>query len=101
MQNTSGIYPLEYKVLVKPHQVDEESDGGIVFVDNSVKQEQNAQVNGVLVAIGSMAFVDWDVKPRTGAKVLFAKYAGIYNLEADDGEEYRLMNDKDISAVRF
>lgn len=101
MTNTSGIYPLEYKVLVKPNQVEEKSGGGIVYVDNSVKQEQNAQVNGVLIAVGSMAFSDCDVKPDVGAKVLFAKYAGIYNLEADDNEEYRLMNDKDISAVRY
>ena len=52
------------------------------------------------VAAGGNAFEDWHDKrlPKLGDKVLIAKYAGI-TVKGADGQEYRILNDKDISAI--
>lgn len=102
MKNLSGIHPLEYKVVIRPDVVRSESEGGIVFTEDVVDTEQNAQVTGVLVAKGPLAFEGWEVEPLVGAHVFFAKYAGIYVApdKAVDGGAYRLANDKDIVAIR-
>ena len=96
--NLSGIHPLECKVLVKPDIVPATSDGGIEFPIEKVQQDQMAQVKGRLVAVGSEAFEEWGATPNVGARVYFAKYAGIY-VDGDDDAFYRLINDQDIMAV--
>jgi co-chaperonin GroES (HSP10) len=97
--NKSEIYPVEYKVLVKLDDIEEVSEGGIIVsVGEASEREQMSQVRGLLVAVGSNAFFDWKWKPEPGARVMIAKYAGLF-CEGEDGEEYRLCNDKDIAAV--
>lgn len=97
--NTSGMQPVEYKILIAPEVVEEVSSGGIVLATKTTEREKMAQVKGKLVAIGGNAFEDWaDPKPQLGDTIWFAKYAG-YVVNGADGAEYRLANDKDISAV--
>lgn len=96
--NKSGIQPVEYKVLIKPEVVEERTAGGLYLPDQSKDKEKMAQVKGVLVAIGGNAFEDWSGSPKIGDTVYFAKYAG-YVVKGEDGEEYRLANDKDIAAI--
>lgn len=104
--NTSGIQPVEYKILILPEQAEETDEtlkrakaAGLVLVDKTTEREKMAQVKGRLVAAGGNAFEDWSGQvPQLGDTVWFAKYAG-YVVKGDDGQEYRLANDKDISAV--
>lgn len=105
--NESGIHPVEYKVLIKPDKVDENAakDATVVIYMPQVSQEKEqwAMNKGTLVAMGGMAFHDGFDKwlppiPVVGSKVLFAQYAGS-NAVGKDGEEYRLVNDKDIGAI--
>jgi chaperonin GroES len=96
---SSGIHPLEYKVLVKPQKIEEKTEGGIVLTNETRDKEEMAEVEAELIAVGPIAFEDWEVFPKIGAKVHFAKYAGIY-VKGNDGENYRLINDKDILAIR-
>jgi co-chaperonin GroES (HSP10) len=104
--NTSGIQPVEYKILILPEQAEETDEtlkrakaAGLVLVDKTTEREKMAQVKGRLVAAGGNAFEDWAGQvPQLGDVVWFAKYAG-YVVKGDDGQEYRLANDKDISAV--
>lgn len=103
--NTSGIRPVEYKVLVKLDDMYEADpllkrarEAGIELAASAGEREQMAQVKGTLVAAGDNAFIDWKWKPPAGVRVMVAKYAGLY-CEGDDGQEYRLCNDKDIAAV--
>lgn len=98
--NQSGIYPLEDRVLVRPDRAETRSGGGIVFTDEAIDKEQMAQVNGVVIAAGPQAFSGWDVAPRIGAKVYFAKYAGVYIHGDGEKDSYRLMNDDDILAIK-
>lgn len=93
------IHPVEYKVLVKPHPVEEISSGGIVIATGTQKdREQMAQVKADILAVGGNAFEDWQGKiPAVGDSCYIAKYAGYVVREGSD--EYRIINDKDICAV--
>ena len=107
MENTSGIQPVEYKVLVLPEQVEEKTEGKygspIIMPDTTKEKEEWAQIKALLVAIGGNAFKDPDWEqpvPQIGDQVYIAKYAGNF-IEGKDGKEYRLCSDKDIAAVRI
>lgn len=99
MKNESGIQPCEYKVLVKPFEVEEKTEGGIFLPQQVKDQEEKAQVRGTLIAFGGNAFEGWEEPiPEKGNDVYFAKYAGIM-VPGEDENEYRLLNDRDISAI--
>jgi hypothetical protein len=53
------------------------------------------------VALSPLAFsyedAEWE-KPKPGDKVMFAKFAGAA-VKGKDGLDYRIINDKDVSAV--
>ena len=100
MGNPSGLIPVEYKVLVKPEEVEEKTEGGIYIPDLLKDKEQQAQVHGVIVAAGPMAYEDWPIPhPEPGDRVLFARYAGIRDIKGMDGQKYWIINDKDIIAI--
>lgn len=99
--NNSGIKPLDVRVLVHPDPVEEVTKGGIIRVN--VEREKMAQVRGTLVAVGKNAWSEAKENPafeapQPGARVLIAKYGGIV-IEGADGEEYRIMNDVDVTAT--
>jgi co-chaperonin GroES (HSP10) len=104
--NTSGMQPVEYKILIAPEDVAETDEriksakaAGIVMVDKTTDREAMAQVKGTLIAVGGNAFEDWKgMTPEVGDVIYFAKYAG-YVIKGADGKEYRLANDKDCSAI--
>jgi chaperonin GroES len=103
--NTSGIFPTEYKALVRPIKIDEKTKGGIILPDEHKDREQFAQMQGMLIAVSHLAFTyadksDWGdaEKPKPGDRVMFAKYAGAA-VKGADGADYRIINDRDISAV--
>jgi len=102
MTNTSGVRPLDNRVLVKPDNVETVTKGGIILVDT--EKEQMAQVRGTLIAAGVNAWAEAAatspefVTPSPGTRVLIAKYGGIV-IDGEDGEKYRIMNDLDITAV--
>lgn len=105
-ENPSGIIPLEFKVLVEPlgFEIDpifaNARKQGIKLPPGVLEQELAAQIISKFVAAGGNAFEDWRDKrlPKSGDKVLMAKYAGI-TIKGADGVEYRLLNDKDISGL--
>lgn len=98
-ENASGLNPVEYKILIEPEEVEQKSAGGIVLAMATTEKEKMAQVRGKLIAIGGNAFEDWAGNiPKPGDAVYFAKYAG-YVIKGKDGKEYRLANDKDVSAI--
>ena len=101
--NPTGIKPVEYKILIKVHELKSVSSGGIYIPDNVMEREQMAHDRGVLVDVGNMAFADWDGEtPVIGDNVIYNKYAGTiiqYRPKDKPIERYRLCNDKDILAI--
>jgi co-chaperonin GroES (HSP10) len=100
------LMPIEYKVIVLPDLIEETDEAvksakalGIVMLDKDTDREKLKQVSGTLVSVGGNAFQDMSgLVPKVGDKVYYAKYAGLI-LKSDDGTDYRMMNDKDLTAV--
>lgn len=101
--NTSGIEPLDVRVLVHPDPVVEVTKGGIFLPDQVKESEKFATVKATLVAVGVNAFAEAKANPSftapaPGDRVMIAKYGGV-QIKGDDGNEYRLMNDEDVVAL--
>lgn len=103
--NNSGINPTEYNVLVAPHVVEEVTKGGIILSQDILSLDQNAQTQGVLVALSPMAFInpDWPEGarlPQVGDIVSYARYAGASSkIKGKDDVDYIIIKDKEITAV--
>lgn len=104
----SGLIAVEYKVIVKPVQEKGyvELKGGFKLhkPDETKERDKHAASEGEIVGVSPLAFnyeawPDGARKPKVGDHCIFARYAGITTL-GKDGVEYRIMNDKDIVAVR-
>lgn len=91
-------------MLVRPKSVEEKTKGGIILPDETKERDQYAQMEGTLIEASPLAFTyhDGTVEtfrtPRPGDRILFAKYAGAV-VKGKDGADYRLIKDKDLSAV--
>lgn len=96
-RNPSGWHPAGRAVLVKTYQAEKISD--IIempesYTDRMAMLEQRAEV----IAVGESAWHDEPVpRARPGDHVIITKYAG-YILAGEDGEIYRMINDRDIFA---
>ncbi len=83
------VKPLGERVLVKMDKVEEKTAGGIYIPQTA--QQENTQI-AVIEAIGA------DVKTvKAGQKILHDKYAG--TSVKIDGEDYLILNIKDVLAV--
>ena len=119
MSNTSGIFPKGNRVVVKPDELEEVTEGGIVLPETVRAPHQQGQAMGRLVAAGPDSWVEstelterfiggrWVPFERKtagysqafaeiGDRVLFARYSGI-QVTGADGETYRILNDLDIT----
>ena len=102
--NTSGIQPLDLRVLVLPDPVETKTAGGIFLPDQHKEREKFATMKGTLIAVGENAWEeasarsDKFIKPVPGDRVLISKYGGVL-ITGDDGKEYRIMNDEDVTAL--
>lgn len=105
--NPAGVQPVEFKVLVKPSEVEVDPvlararSQGLQLPPEVLEREFAAQIVAEVIAVGGNAFEDWKPPiPQVGNTVLIAKYAGI-TLKGADGIEYRMLNDKDLSGIIF
>lgn len=98
--NTSGLEPMDLRVLVLPDPP-EKKIGSIIIPEVAAEQKRQAMMFGTLVAIGENA---WEeavargqhfVRPQPGDRIVFAKYGGVV-ITGKDGKDYRLMNDEDV-----
>ncbi len=95
IENKSGLEPRGVAVLIKPYEP--ERKGGLIEIPDAVQGRMSMVDNrAVIVAIGASAWCD-EPRPRAeiGEKVLVTKFAG-FMAKGDDGEMYRLVNDRDI-----
>lgn len=106
--NLTGIRPTQFQVLVSPKKDTGEIKlkGGHTLYkpDETKERDEHASDEGVLLDVSPLAFTyeQWPEgarKPQAGDTVIFARYAG-KAVKGNDGQDYRLMNDKDILAVR-
>lgn len=120
---TITIKPAGIRVLVLPDAFEDGNDdsgeeiktaGGIIIAKESEyakdrERERVGQQFGTLVAIGPLAWQDYDnFRDRTngwhrwaavGDRVSFARYAGKRITDPETSVEYVVMNDNDINAI--
>jgi chaperonin GroES len=119
--NNSGVKPVGDRVLVMPDVIEEVTAGGIIIPEEHKAKHQAAQQAGKLVAVGPDAWKDRvttverviDGELRTverrvtgysqpfanvGDRVCFAQWNG-RNFQGEDGKQYRLLNDEDITGL--
>lgn len=98
------IKPTGHRILVKVDAASLETDWGFQVVADE-KLENAYQIIGTLVDVGSQAWKafgpDFTGEPwaQVGDRVMFAEYAGRTVEDPETGEQYKLMNDEDITAV--
>lgn len=101
MTNSSGIAPLDLRVLVKPDAVEQRTAGGIILPETATDQKKFAMQKATLVAVGENAWEEAASRspsfnrPKVGDRILIAKYGGV-RVTGLDGDEYILMNDEDV-----
>lgn len=97
--NPSGVKPLGRAVLVKPY-TPERKEGLIVIPDEALQRDQMVEQRAIVIEVGKFAWHD-ESEPRAsaGQKVLVSKFAGYMVRGTADGEQYRLVNDRDIFAA--
>ena len=90
------INPLEDRVVVRPHEAEEKTAGGIVLPDAAKEKQQR----GTVIAVGPGRLLDSGersaVSVQVGDEVLFGKYGGT-EIEVD-GEEVKILRESDILA---
>jgi co-chaperonin GroES (HSP10) len=102
--NTSGIIPLDHRVLVKQDEA-EEKIGSILIPPSEQDKKKYAMTNATVIATGALAWAEakhdarqfgLDAKfPQAGDRVKIGKYTGDRH-KGDDGEEYTILNDTDV-----
>jgi co-chaperonin GroES (HSP10) len=98
LENTSGIYPAGYRILIKPDAVEEITPGGIYIPPSEKDKYQRAQQTGVVIALGPEAFDDCAAAwAKPGDRVFFSRYEGDI-ITGEDGDDYRLVNDRCVLA---
>lgn len=100
------IIPVGWQVLVSIEKVAEKTRSGLYVPQNARERQQMQMTEGKIVAIGDEAWGKYEEKsfrPEAGDWVIFAKYGG-YEIKLYEGtpdeQEFRLLNDQDIFAVK-
>jgi chaperonin GroES len=90
------IRPLDDRVVVKPLEAEEKTQGGIVLPDSAKEKPQK----GKITAVGAGKLMENGERVplvvKKGDLVLFGKYAGT-DIKID-GDEYKIMKESDILA---
>ncbi len=92
------LKPLSDRVVLKPVKAEEKTKGGIVLPDTAKDKPQE----GEIVAVGPGKVLDNGTKlapeVKVGDRVIYSKYSG--SEIKVDGEEYLIVRESDILAVR-
>lgn len=91
-----SVKPLADRVLVKPLDAEDRTEGGIILPDTAKEKPQEGKV----IEVGMGRFEDGKSIPmevHKGDRILYGKYSGTEVKVA--GEEYMIMRESDILAI--
>lgn len=94
VENTSGLEPAGRAVLVRPLGL---KTGKIELPPEVSQRTDMVEVRGQVIAVGDSCWHD-EPYPRAevGDYVMMTKFAGFFAIGPQDGQKYRLVNDRDI-----
>ena len=91
------VRPLDDRVMVRPLEAEEKTEGGIVLPDTAKEKPQKGEIvaagEGKLIEDGTRA----DMTVKKGDVVLYGKYSGTE--VKIDGEDYTIMRESDVLAI--
>lgn len=96
------IEPAGHRVLVRIEEVENKTKSGLFIPTDVAEKETEANIFGILVAIGNNAWKGFDDGvpwAKVGDRVAIAKYGGFIIKDPETGEKLRLLNDEDITAI--
>jgi|TARA_R110000824_G_scaffold16456_2_gene68161 chaperonin GroES len=104
MAHPHAPQPLGWKVLVKPFEAPERTEGGIFLPSQSQDAEEYLTSHGHIISMGELAYRERE----SGAKwkghwpviddhVTYGKYAG--QKIVVDGEKFLILNDDEITSI--
>ena len=92
-----NIKPIGDRIVVKPLEAEEVTKGGIILPDSAKEKPQKGKV----IAIGAGRILDNGTRVPVEVKecdtIIYSKYGGTE--VKFDGEEYLIVNERDILAV--
>ncbi len=98
MSNKTNFKPLGDRVIVQPEQAEQTTKSGIVLPDTAQEKPQT----GVVVSVGPGRVTEegktLPVNVKAQDVVIYAKYGGT-EIKVD-GNEYLIVSEKDILAVK-
>ena len=106
-----NIKPVWNGVLIRQKKAAEKTKGGLFLPDDAKDRDEHQEILAEIVALGSMAFEEFNEEtssyakregyPEVGDTVMFRKYAGGNFIDGfeDDDFRYRLVAQTDIIAV--
>ena len=97
--------PLNWKVLIQPHQVQMKTKGGLHLPSVSKDNEEYLTAHGRVVSMGELAFRDRDTgekwtmstTPVVGNRVTYGKYPG--QKVTVNGVRFLLLNDDELTSI--
>lgn len=93
-KTSTSIKPMSDRILIRPTEQEEMTQGGIILPDTARERPQEGEV----VAVGPGRYLNngkrLEMEFKTGDKIIYSKYAGT-EIETDDGE-LLLMGASDI-----
>ena len=96
--------PMNWKVLVQPHEPKRKTEGGIFLPTETIQNEEYLTAYGVIAAMGDLAYRDRDtgerlktIAPSIGQRVTYGKYAG--QKLVVNGVKFLLLNDDEITSI--
>jgi co-chaperonin GroES (HSP10) len=106
--NTSGIIPLDHRLLVLHDVVSDKFEGtSLIRPDAERDKQKHAQTKATVIACGDMCWAEarYDAQrfgvdaifPEPGSRVLVGRYTGDTHKGAD-GQDYTVLNDSDVIA---
>lgn len=98
LPNKSGLKPLGRAVMLKPYKAAIESSL-IAIPDSVLANHAIADQRAVVIEVGVSCWPDEPPRAQAGDKVMVARYAGTLVVGPLDGEQYRMVNDRDIFAA--
>lgn len=101
------VKPSGYQLLVVLYREPEKTSGGIFKPDSLIDRETTASICGLVLAIGSDAYVDtparkWPSGPlcKKGDFIMFRSYTGTrFRIRGGGSTEFRLIPDDAVDAV--
>ena len=91
------LKPLDDRVVVKPHEAEERTAGGIVLPDSAKEKP----MMGKVVAVGEGKLLDSGKRGKMSIKkndvVLYGKYSGS-EVEVDD-VEYKILRESEVLGI--